>query len=92
VDVVLRCEDLTRRFGDRVAVDGLSLTIAAGETYGLPGPNGAGKTTTIRMVCGLLHRDSGSVHIGDLEASATCGPRVVGARVVSGRSAPGLVA
>jgi ABC-2 type transport system ATP-binding protein len=69
VDVVLRCENLTRRFGDRVAVDGLSLTIAAGETYGLLGPNGAGKTTTIRMVCGLLHRDSGSVHIGDLEVT-----------------------
>ncbi len=65
--IVLRCENLTRRFGDRVAVDNVSLTIAEGETYGLLGPNGAGKTTTIRMVCGLLHRDAGDIHVGDLE-------------------------
>ena len=69
MDAVLRCENLTRRFGDRIAVDGVSLTIASGETYGLLGPNGAGKTTTIRMVCGLLKRDAGSVHVGDLEVT-----------------------
>ena len=66
---VLECQNLTRRFGDRVAVDDVSLTIAAGETYGLLGPNGAGKTTTIRMVCGLLQRDAGSVHVGELEVT-----------------------
>jgi ABC-2 type transport system ATP-binding protein len=60
-DVVLRCDGLTRRFGDRVAVDDVGFVIAAGETYGLLGPNGAGKTTTIRMLCGLLRRDGGSV-------------------------------
>ncbi|HET9444189.1 MAG TPA: ABC transporter ATP-binding protein [Acidimicrobiales bacterium] len=60
---VLRCEHLTRRFGDRVAVDDVSFTIAPGETYGLLGPNGAGKTTTIRMVCGLLHRDAGEITV-----------------------------
>ncbi len=59
----MRCTDLARRFGDRVAVRGVSLTIAAGETYGLLGPNGAGKTTTIRMICGLLRRDAGTVTI-----------------------------
>jgi ABC-2 type transport system ATP-binding protein len=58
---VLECLGITRRFGDRVAVDGVSLRIAPGETYGLLGPNGAGKTTTIRMVCGLLAPDAGSV-------------------------------
>ena len=52
-----------RRFGDRVAVDGVGFSIAPGETYGLLGPNGAGKTTTIRMVCGLLDSDAGSVSI-----------------------------
>jgi ABC-2 type transport system ATP-binding protein len=62
-EAVLRCEHLTRRFGERTAVDDVSLAIAPGETYGLLGPNGAGKTTTIRMVCGLLHRDAGSVHV-----------------------------
>jgi linearmycin/streptolysin S transport system ATP-binding protein len=60
-DPVLACEGLRKTFGDRVAVDGVGFTIAAGETYGLLGPNGAGKTTTISMVCGLLARDAGSV-------------------------------
>jgi ABC-2 type transport system ATP-binding protein len=63
---VLRCEHLTRRFGDRIAVDDVGFRVEASETYGLLGPNGAGKTTTIRMVCGLLHRDAGSVHVGGL--------------------------
>ncbi len=70
MDLVLRCEHLTRRFGERVAVDDVSFGIAPGETYGLLGPNGAGKTTTIRMVCGLLRRDAGSVHVGDLTVDA----------------------
>jgi ABC-2 type transport system ATP-binding protein len=58
------CHDLRRRYGDRVAVDGISFSIARGETYGLLGPNGAGKTTTISMVCGLLHRDGGTITVG----------------------------
>jgi ABC-2 type transport system ATP-binding protein len=58
---VLECSGLTRRFGDRLAVDGVSLRVNPGETYGLLGPNGAGKSTTIRMVCGLLTPDSGTV-------------------------------
>jgi len=60
---VLRCEHLVRRFDDRVAVGDVSFTIAPGETYGLLGPNGAGKTTTIRMICGLLRRDGGTVTV-----------------------------
>lgn len=58
---VLQVRDLVRRFGDNVAVDGVSFQIAAGETYGLLGPNGAGKTTTITMIAGLLTPDAGSV-------------------------------
>ncbi|MBX3284467.1 MAG: ABC transporter ATP-binding protein [Acidimicrobiales bacterium] len=58
---LLACSGLVKRFGDRVAVDGVSFAIAPGETYGLLGPNGAGKTTTIRLVCGLLARDGGEV-------------------------------
>jgi ABC-2 type transport system ATP-binding protein len=58
---VLACEGLRKRFGERLAVDGVGFEIAAGETYGLLGPNGAGKTTTISMVCGLLARDDGRV-------------------------------
>ncbi len=60
---VLRCADLRRSFGERVAVDGVGFEIAPGETYGLLGPNGAGKTTTISMICGLLRRDAGEVFV-----------------------------
>jgi ABC-2 type transport system ATP-binding protein len=62
-NVVLRCDGLTRRFGDRTAVDGVGFEVHAGETYGLLGPNGAGKTTTIRMVCGLLQRHGGTIEV-----------------------------
>ena len=60
-DLVLECRDLHKRFGTTVAVDGVSLQVSAGETYGLLGPNGAGKTTTISMICGLLEADAGEV-------------------------------
>jgi ABC-2 type transport system ATP-binding protein len=52
----------TKRF-DRPAVDGLDLTVHAGEFYALLGPNGAGKTTTLKMVVGLLRPDAGSISI-----------------------------
>jgi ABC-2 type transport system ATP-binding protein len=79
---VLRCEALTRRFGDRVAVDDISFSIAAGETYGLLGPNGAGKTTAISMVAGVLAPDHGSI---------TVAGRAVGTRGGAAKAAVGLV-
>jgi linearmycin/streptolysin S transport system ATP-binding protein len=60
---VLWCKDLRKRFGGRLAVDGVGFEVGPGETYGLLGPNGAGKTTTISMVCGLLSRDGGEVMV-----------------------------
>jgi ABC-2 type transport system ATP-binding protein len=60
---VLDCRDLRRRYGQRLAVDGVGLRVDPGETYGLLGPNGAGKTTTISMICGLLRRDGGEVTV-----------------------------
>jgi ABC-2 type transport system ATP-binding protein len=63
VEQLLVCDDLRKRYGERTAVDGVSFSIARGETYGLLGPNGAGKTTTISMVCGLLERDGGAVTV-----------------------------
>jgi ABC-2 type transport system ATP-binding protein len=58
---VLVCTGLRKAFGELVAVDDVSFSIAEGETYGLLGPNGAGKTTTISMVAGILERDHGDV-------------------------------
>jgi ABC-type multidrug transport system ATPase subunit len=55
--------DLTRRFGDRIAVDQLSLQARQGGIYGFLGPNGAGKTTTMRMLLGLIRPDAGRVQI-----------------------------
>jgi len=52
-------DQLTKRFGDFTAVDGISLTVAKGEIFGFLGANGAGKTTVIRMLCGLLLPTSG---------------------------------
>jgi ABC-2 type transport system ATP-binding protein len=52
-------ENLTRRFGDFIAVDQLTLRVDHGEVFGFLGPNGSGKTTTIRMLCGLLTPTSG---------------------------------
>ena len=51
--------DLTKRFGKRVVVDQVSITVQPGEIVGFLGPNGSGKTTTIRMMCGLLTPDAG---------------------------------
>ncbi|MER6185899.1 ABC transporter ATP-binding protein [Streptomyces sp. NPDC001652] len=77
---VLACARLVRRFGDRTAVDDVSLAIAPGETYGLLGPNGAGKTTTIRLVCGLLRPDAGTVFVAGRRVSTAAGPakRLIG--------------
>lgn len=60
---LLKTTDLSKRFGETVAVNGVSFEVKEGEIYGLLGPNGAGKTTTISMVCGLLKPDSGEIHI-----------------------------
>jgi ABC-2 type transport system ATP-binding protein len=57
--IAVETDKLTRRFGDFVAVDDVSLQVAAGEVFGFLGPNGSGKTTTIRMLCGLLAPSSG---------------------------------
>ena len=59
-DLAIDVRNLTKRFGARTVVDGVSLTVRRGEIYGFLGPNGSGKTTCIRLMCGLLTPDSGS--------------------------------
>lgn len=54
---------VTKKFGNKTAVDGLSLHIKTGEFFGFLGPNGAGKTTTIKLMTGLLRPESGTVRI-----------------------------
>jgi ABC-2 type transport system ATP-binding protein len=58
---MIRVRNLTKRFHKTVAVDNVDLDVSAGEVMGFLGPNGAGKTTTIRIICGLMKPDSGTV-------------------------------
>jgi ABC-2 type transport system ATP-binding protein len=60
-------DELTKRFGDFVAVDHVSFDVRAGEVFGFLGSNGAGKSTTIRMLCGLLKPTSGTAVVGGVD-------------------------
>ena len=60
---MLRIEHLTKKYGEKVAVDDLSLHIAPGEIYGFIGHNGAGKTTTLKSAVGILNFDEGEIYI-----------------------------
>lgn len=62
----VRLHDVVKRYGDKLSVDHLSLTIKQGEVFGLLGPNGAGKSTTIKMISGLLQNDHGDIEIDGL--------------------------
>ena len=59
----VRCQNLTKKFGDLTAVKGLDLEVRVGECFGLLGPNGAGKTTTIEILEGLTEPDAGTVEV-----------------------------
>ena len=61
--------DLTKRFGDFVAVDRLTFEVGQGEVFGFLGSNGAGKSTTIRMLCGLLKPTGGRAEVGGVDVS-----------------------
>ncbi len=62
---MLKIENLSKKYGNKVAVDNLSLHIKPGEIYGFIGHNGAGKTTTLKSVVGILQFDSGEIYIGN---------------------------
>lgn len=61
---------LTKLYGDLVAVEGLSFTVAPGEVLGLVGPNGAGKTTTLRAISGIIAPTRGKIRIADFDLAA----------------------
>lgn len=65
----LVAEGLTRRFGERVAVDGVSFAVAAGEVFGFLGPNGAGKSTTARMLTGFLPATEGRALVAGIDVA-----------------------
>ena len=60
---MLVIKNLTKKYGDKIAVDNLSVEIKSGEIYGFIGHNGAGKTTTIKCCCGLLDFDEGEIYV-----------------------------
>lgn len=64
---ILETQQLTRRFGQLTAVDGLTISVDAGEVFGLLGPNGAGKTTAIKMLTTLLPPTSGNATIAGFD-------------------------
>ena len=64
---LITLDRVTKRYGGTTAVRDLSLSVAAGEMFGLIGPDGAGKTTTIRLICGLVRHQTGRVRVLDLD-------------------------
>ena len=66
----IEVRNLTRRFGEFVAVNDISFDVRAGEIFGFLGSNGAGKSTTIRMLCGLLRPTSGTAIVGGIDVNA----------------------
>src|SRR5437899_12268228 len=67
IEIAIRTEQLTRRFGSLTAVDSVDLRVSAGQFFGFLGPNGAGKSTTIKMLTGLLAPSSGRMQLLGLD-------------------------
>jgi ABC-2 type transport system ATP-binding protein len=75
----IQAKDLTKKFGDVAAVDGLTLSVAPGEIFGLVGPDGAGKTTTMRLLTGVIQATAGSATV--LGVEVTRDPEAIRPRV-----------
>ena len=77
--MLVELRGVSKRFGDRLAVDGLDLDVPGGGCFGLLGPNGAGKTTTLRMVYGVTRPTTGTVRVFGLDVTRET--RAVRARI-----------
>ena len=77
--MIIEARSVSKRFGDRLAVDGLDLDVPRGICFGLLGPNGAGKTTTLRMIYGVTKPTSGSIRVFGIDIAED--PRAVRARL-----------
>jgi ABC-2 type transport system ATP-binding protein len=87
---VIELRELTKRYGDRVAVDGLSIRVQPGVVTGFLGPNGSGKSTTMRMILGLDAPDHGEALIGGIRYQDLTWPlKTVGALLEAGAFHPG---
>src|SRR3954454_20290952 len=64
---MIRVQNLTKNFGPKVAVNGISFSVERGEVLGFLGPNGAGKSTSMRMITGFIPPTSGSVSVGGFD-------------------------
>lgn len=67
MSTMIKCEDLTKKYGKKLALKGLNLEIEGGHIYGLLGPNGSGKTTFIKILNGLLTPTSGQITVNDVK-------------------------
>jgi ABC-2 type transport system ATP-binding protein len=76
---MIKLENISKSFGNKVVVDNLNLEIPSGEIFAFLGPNGAGKTTTIKMMVGLLRPNSGRISIGnfDLETQYLAAKKII---------------
>jgi ABC-2 type transport system ATP-binding protein len=90
--VGIRAQGLTKRYGDKVAVDDLSFTAEPGVITGFLGPNGAGKSTTMRMLLGLVKPTRGTITIGGRHIAELAEPaRTVGALLTPGHCTSGAL-
>jgi ABC-2 type transport system ATP-binding protein len=90
MQTTIEVQGLTKRYGDTLAVDGLSFTVPAGRVTGFVGPNGAGKSTTMRMILGLDAPDAGAALVNGRPYAALAAPlREIGALLDASALHPG---
>ena len=77
---LLHVDNISKRFGGFVALDGITLEVQPGERLGLIGPNGSGKSTLVNCICGTLQNETGSVRFDGQRHGRPCGSRTHSSR------------